>query len=79
MIPNATNAIFPISFEVGVGDFFLDVNRELHKTMLQLNIKHDYTERQGQHDWDYWNNAIAYQMQFMNDALRKQGAFAVKG
>ena len=69
------NNYIPIAFEVGVNDFFIDVNRKLHQEMLRLNIRHDYTERQGQHDWIYWNNAISYQMQFMNDALRKQGAF----
>ena len=65
----------PIAFEVGVDDFFFGVNRELHEEMIRLNIKHDYTEREGAHNWDYWNNAISYQMQFFSDALHKDGVY----
>ncbi|MDP2561620.1 alpha/beta hydrolase family protein [Psychrobium sp. 1_MG-2023] len=60
----------PILLDVGVSDFFLSVNRQLHQSMLELNIEHDYIERPGGHDWDYWRNAITYQFQFLSDNLQ---------
>jgi len=56
-----------IIIDCGIGDFFLDVNRALHKKMLDLKIQHDYIERPGKHDWDYWRNAIKYQLLFFKN------------
>ena len=53
-----------IIIDCGTGDFFLDVNRALHKKMLDLKIEHDYIERPGKHDWNYWKNAVKYQLLF---------------
>lgn len=53
-----------IALDIGTSDFFLKVNRALHKKLLRLGIKHDYKERPGGHSWDYWRNAIAYEMLF---------------
>ena len=36
-----------IIIDCGTEDFFLDVNRALHKKMLGLKIQHDYIERPG--------------------------------
>ncbi|HVI47617.1 MAG TPA: alpha/beta hydrolase family protein [Chitinophaga sp.] len=55
-----------ISVDCGVKDFFVDVNRELHKKLLQLDISHDYTERPGGHSWEYWGNSIHYQLLFLH-------------
>lgn len=52
----------PLIIDCGINDFFIDVNRMLHEKMLSLNIKHDYIERPGVHNWDYWNNAIEFQV-----------------
>ena len=48
--------------DCGVSDFFYDVNLRFHKKLLKLNIPHDYTERPGKHDWNYWQNSIQYQL-----------------
>lgn len=53
-----------IIFDCGTDDFFYTVNKALHQKMLQLKIPHDYIERPGKHDWDYWQNAVAYQLLF---------------
>ncbi|CAH0528748.1 alpha/beta hydrolase [Vibrio hippocampi] len=53
-----------ISIDCGIDDFFIQSNRELHRVMMDLKIDHDYTERPGGHTWDYWDNAIKYQMLF---------------
>ena len=61
--------ILPIMLDIGVSDFFLPSNRQLHQAMLDLRVRHDYVERPGAHNWDYWSNAIVYQFQFLTDHL----------
>ena len=51
-----------LNIDCGTEDFFIGVNRILHQQLLELKIEHDYIERPGKHDWNYWNNAIVYQM-----------------
>jgi len=56
----------PISiiFDCGLDDFFYPTNYLLHAKMVELNIPHEYIERPGKHDWEYWANAIEYQLLF---------------
>lgn len=56
----------PMIIDCGVKDFFIDVNRALHQKLLEKGIDHDYTERPGQHDWNYWANSIHYQLLFFH-------------
>ena len=58
-----------IVIECGVEDMFITVNRNLHKAMLDANIKHDYTERPGGHSWAFWCNALDYEMVFFSKAF----------
>ncbi len=53
--------------DCGDDDFFLEDNRRLHNKLLERNIDHDYIERPGVHDWNYWANAIKYQLVFFDD------------
>jgi S-formylglutathione hydrolase FrmB len=52
--------------DCGVKDFFIDVNRSLHQQLLQQGIRHDYIERPGEHNWQYWSNAVAYQLLYFH-------------
>lgn len=61
-----------IIFDCGTGDFFLGGNRLLHQKMLALKIPHEYTERSGTHNWDYWRNAIDYQLLFFRKFFVKE-------
>lgn len=54
-------------FDCGTDDFFFDVNQRMHQQLLERNIPHDYIERPGEHNWDYWSNAIKYQLVFFSD------------
>lgn len=63
-----------ISFECGVYDFFLPGNRALHQELQDMKIAHDYTERPGYHGWDYWPNAIKYQMLFISEHFKQADA-----
>ena len=67
---NMTHLIQPglnIIFECGTGDFFYEVNLNLHKKLLEENIPHEYYERPGKHNWPYWFNAIKYQFLYFSD------------
>jgi S-formylglutathione hydrolase FrmB len=50
----------------GTEDIFIAGNRRLHQKLLLLNIPHDYIERTGKHDWNYWAKAVQYQLYFFN-------------
>jgi S-formylglutathione hydrolase FrmB len=61
--------------DCGLDDFFLEVNRALHRKLVERKIAHDYTERPGAHNRDYWRNSIDYQLMyfskyFMNSVRR---------
>lgn len=56
-----------IIFDCGVEDFFYDINRELHLKMVRLKIPHDYIERPGKHNWEYWGNAVQYQLLYFRN------------
>lgn len=52
--------------DCGVDDFFYDANLRLHNSLKEKKIPHDYIERSGSHDWDYWKNSLGYQILFFN-------------
>ncbi|QZT36634.1 esterase family protein [Halosquirtibacter xylanolyticus] len=56
-----------IMIDCGKDDFFFPVNKALHERLDHCNIPHDFIVRPGKHNWNYWRNAIKYQMLFMND------------
>ena len=70
-IINMTHLLTPgslnIAIDCGQGDFFYEVNCNLHKKLLEDKIPHEFTSRPGYHNWDYWMNAIKYQFLFFCD------------
>ena len=60
LTPNALSLII----DCGTEDFFYEVNCNLHKKLSYMNIPHDFISRQGEHNWEYWKNAIQYQALF---------------
>ena len=56
--------------DCGTEDFFYKINSNLHKKMLDLKIPHEYIERPGKHDWDYWRNAVQYQLLFFSNYFK---------
>lgn len=59
-----------IIIDCGTEDFFYNVNENLHRKLLERNIPHDYIVRPGGHGWDYWTNAIQYQLLFMSNYFK---------
>lgn len=58
--------------DCGTEDFFFKVNENLHQQMLYRNITHDYITRPGAHNWNYWSNAVQYQLLFMSNYFKGQ-------
>ena len=58
--------------DCGTEDFFYKVNENLHQQMLYRNIAHDYITRPGAHNWNYWVNAVQYQLLFMSNFFKSQ-------
>ncbi len=64
----------PLIIDCGIDDGLLEINREVHRRLLYNHTPHDYTERPGAHTWDYWQNALPYQVQFLHQVLKVNGA-----
>lgn len=58
--------------DCGVEDFFYKVNENFHEQLLLRNIPHDYITRPGAHNWQYWNNAVIFQLTFMSKYFTKK-------
>ena len=59
-----------IIIDCGAEDFFYAVNEDLHQTLKLQNIAHDYIVRPGGHTWEYWQNAIQYQLLYFNNFFK---------
>lgn len=74
-VTNVADALQPgqlnLIIDCGVDDFFLNVNREFHKKLLQKKVDHDYIERPGGHNGKYWGSAVDYQLLFFKKAFDK--------
>lgn len=74
MLSLLINSNLKLIIDCGVDDFFIDVNRDLHTKMLGLKINHDFIERPGKHNIEYWENSLKFQMlffyNFFNDTVK---------
>lgn len=52
--------------DCGLGDFFLQVNKDFHDALVARKIDHDFILRPGVHNGAYWSNAIDYQILFFS-------------
>ena len=66
LIPLIEGVPMDLIIDCGDGDFFLKANRKMHSRLLKAGIPHEYTERPGEHNGDYWGNAIDYQVLFFH-------------
>jgi S-formylglutathione hydrolase FrmB len=55
--------------DCGVDDFLIEPNRELHRRLVFSQTPHDYSERPGGHSWEFWQNALPYQVLFFSKVL----------
>lgn len=64
-----------IIMDCGTEDFIVEMSRMAHQKMLQLKIPHDYIERPGKHDWNYWATAIEYQLLYFRNYFDRNAVF----
>ena len=51
-------------FDCGDDDFLFDLNIEIHQLMRQRRVKGELRIRNGQHNWEYWHQAIRIALPF---------------
>lgn len=66
LVEKLQNKDLNIIIDCGVNDFLYEINAALHQKLIQLHIDHDYIERPGEHTWEYWTNAIQYQLLYFD-------------
>lgn len=71
LIDRIADGQLAIIFDCGEDDFFLEVNKDLHRRLLGRGISHDFIQRPGAHDGDYWANAIDYQILFFSKYFKQ--------
>lgn len=62
----------PLIIDCGIGDFFLETNRNVHCCLLKMNYPHDYTERPGEHNQEYWGHAVDFQILFFDQFFKHE-------
>jgi S-formylglutathione hydrolase FrmB len=72
VVDQLKNGDLQLIIDCGLGDFFLDVNRNLHQKLMAMKIDHDYIERPGAHNGAYWGSAIDYQLLYFKKGFGKK-------
>ena len=67
LLKNNPSIKMPIILDCGREDFIYGMSKEANEKMIELNIPHDYIERPGKHDWNYWRNAVEYEALFFRN------------
>lgn len=74
LVPSLNDGDLALIIDCGLDDFFLEVNRNFHQSLIAHHIKHDYIERPGAHNRFYWNNSIDYQLLFFHKFFNQPAA-----
>ena len=78
-IVNMTDQIgkngLPLVLDIGLDDFLLEPNRELHRRLVFNHTPHDYTERPGGHTWEFWQAALPSHLLYFSKILKANNTF----
>lgn len=66
LVPELKSGVNNIIIDCGTGDFFYEVNNNLHRRLNEYGIEHTYLTSPGVHDGAYWSKSIIPQMQFFH-------------
>ena len=72
IVENKPQQPLHIIFDCGLDDFFYPGNKKTHEKLVLLKIPHDYIERPGQHDWNYWTNSVEFQLLFFKKYFARE-------
>jgi S-formylglutathione hydrolase FrmB len=56
----------------GTEDPLIEQNRDFHRCLQQLEIKHEYVEGPGAHDWVFWNAYILKGLAWIEEIRRRK-------
>ena len=59
-------------FDCGDDDFLLDANVRMHQLMRDNKIKDELRVRNGQHNWEYWHQALRMALPFVTRSFGKK-------
>ncbi len=64
-----------LRIDCGTADFLIEENRAFHKHLDQLQIRHEYEEFPGNHNWEYWDSHVREAVTFhaRNLGIDKKG------
>lgn len=60
------NLLPQMFFEVGYSDSFYKMNQKFHKELNSLGIEHKYMEREGAHNYAFWNGCLDHYLEELN-------------
>lgn len=66
LVPRLKDLDLPMIIDCGASDFFLPANQEMHRLLTEAKFPHEYTERPGEHNDDYWGSAVDFQVVFFH-------------
>ncbi len=72
MMDYLKNGELKMIIDCGVDDYFIGINRAINQKLLNLKIAHDYIERPGSHNHQYWTNSINYQLLYFHLFFEEQ-------
>jgi putative tributyrin esterase len=58
-----------IRFDCGTDDLLIEHNRKLHQQLTESNIKHQYHEFNGAHEWSYWEEHLEETLLFFDELI----------
>lgn len=70
LLPKTKKGIYRIIISCGTEDFFLNVNKNLDKSLTEAGIDHEFLTSPGEHNWVYWSKAIKPQVEFFSDFFK---------
>jgi S-formylglutathione hydrolase FrmB len=74
LVAQMKNSNVKYIFDCGFDDILITPNRELHQLLLANGTPHDYTERPGKHNWQYFENSVPYQFVFFEKVFKENGS-----
>lgn len=57
----------PLGLDCGTEDYLIEHNRDAHRDLAALGVRHGYVEHPGGHDWDYWRARLPDHLAFHAD------------
>lgn len=72
LLPRLQGKKMPLIIDCGIGDFFLETNRNVHCCLMKMKYPHDYTERPGEHNHEYWGHAVDFQILFFDQFFKHE-------